>query len=260
MLPASCPSRFFHNPDITRWSPSEGRDPINPTDQMSQNTDSSGAKVLTLTPSQAGEAVEVLCDAFFAYPAFTYVIGPAGDAYGSRLREMMEFFVTARFLKNDLVLGVATEEGEIGGVATITLPVGGDAPQELLERRDALWQHLGEEALARYAAMGDAFEDFVMDFPHFHLNLIGVRRELAGRGLGRLLLDGVHDGSARDEASRGVTLNTEDPANVSLYERFGYETIRHVRVSDQLETWYMFRADDTVQGDMRPVGSAWSLR
>lgn len=213
---------------------------------MSQNTDSAGTKVVTLTPSQAGEAVEVLCDAFFAYPAFTYVIGPAGDAYGSRLREMMNFFVTARFLKNDLVMGVATEEGEIAGVATTTLPVGGDAPQELLERRDALWQNLGEEALARYAAMGDAFEDFVMDSPHFHLNLIGVRREVAGRGLGRLLLDGVHEASARNETSCGVTLNTEDPANVSLYERFGYETIGHARVSDELETWYMFRKNDTV--------------
>lgn len=245
-VPGSCPGNLPEGVVASKLPKPATQDPLDPSDQMSRNTDSTGTKILSLTPSQAGEAVEVLCDAFFAYPAFTYVIGTAGEAYGSRLREMMDFFVAARFLKNDLVLGVATEEGEIAGVATITLPVGGDAPQELLERRDALWQHLGEEAVVRYAAMGDAFEGFVMDFPHFHLNLIGVRREFAGRGLGRRLLNGVHDASARDEASRGVTLNTEDPANVSLYDRFGYQTIRHVRVSDQLETWYMFRADDAV--------------
>ena len=210
---------------------------------MSKNTDLSGMRIITLTPSQAGEAVEVLYDAFFAYPAFTYVLGSASDDYGSQLREMMEFFVWARFLKDDLVMGVATEEGQIAGVATITLPEGGDAPQEIIERRDALWQHLGEAALRRYAAMGDALEDFVIDLPHFHLNLIGVKREFAGQGLGRVLLDAVHEASAEHETSAGVALNTEDPANVTLYERFGYETVGRARVSKELETWLMFRRD-----------------
>ena len=211
---------------------------------MSQKPDATGMKIITLTPSQAGEAVDVLCDAFFAYPAFTYVLGPASNDYGSQLRRMMDFFLWARFLKDDLVKGVATEEGDIAGVATITLPDGGDTPQEILERRDALWQHLGEAAFRRYAAMGESLEDLVIDLPHFHLNLIGVKRDFAGRGLGRVLLDAVHEASAGHETSAGVALNTEDPANITLYERFGYETVGRARVSDELETWLMFRADE----------------
>jgi GNAT superfamily N-acetyltransferase len=210
---------------------------------MSQKTNATGTKIITLTPSQAGEAVEVLCDAFFAYPAFTFVLGSASDNYGSQLRRMMDFFVWARFLKDDLVMGVATEDGDMAGVATITLPGGADAPRELMERRDALWQHLGEAALARYAAMGDSLEAFVIDLPHFHLNLLGVKREFAGKGLGRVLLDAVHEASAEHETSAGVALNTEDRANVTLYERFGYKTVGRARVSEELETWLMFRPD-----------------
>jgi len=37
-----------------------------------------------------------------------------------------------------------------------------------------------------------------------------------------------------------VTLTTETPANLSLYDHFGYQVRGHVRVSPALESWGLF--------------------
>lgn len=53
---------------------------------------------------------------------------------------------------------------------------------------------------------------------------------------------------ARHERTEGVTLVTEDRANVRFYERLGYGVVGHARVAPGLETWGLFRgvsAQDT---------------
>ena len=41
----------------------------------------------------------------------------------------------------------------------------------------------------------------------------------------------------------GVTLTTEDQANVSLYEHLGYEVVGQETVAPELRTWGFFRPD-----------------
>jgi hypothetical protein len=47
--------------------------------------------------------------------------------------------------------------------------------------------------------------------------------------------------SERDAVSAGVSLTTEDPKNVALYQHFGYEVVAHDLVAGKLETWLFFR-------------------
>jgi ribosomal protein S18 acetylase RimI-like enzyme len=82
-----------------------------------------------------------------------------------------------------------------------------------------------------------------VDVPHIHLNMIGVSRAAQGSGLGRKLIDHVHLMSRQDASSQGVTLTTEDPANVPLYEHFGYTVVGQTRVSPTLGAWGFFRPD-----------------
>jgi GNAT superfamily N-acetyltransferase len=96
----------------------------------------------------------------------------------------------------------------------------------------------------RYEAFGEAGDQFELEAPHYHLNMIGVRRSHATRGLGRELLTAVHDLSRADPLSCGVTLSTETERNVPLYDHFGYRLMGYARVSDDLETWAFFRPDD----------------
>ena len=42
-------------------------------------------------------------------------------------------------------------------------------------------------------------------------------------------------------ASSGVTLTTEDPRNLGLYSKFGYQLLGNSRVDQELESWSFYR-------------------
>jgi GNAT superfamily N-acetyltransferase len=193
--------------------------------------------------SETGQVVDVLCDAFHDYPVMRYVIGPAGEDYDRQLRTLIGFFVQARLSRNEPVLGIAQSQMLVAA-AVVTFPGSGPTPAQLATHRERVWKHLGADARARYEAYGAVTRPLLIDRPHHHLNMIGVRRSLAGHGLGRRLLEAVYDMACEDPGSCGVSLTTETPENVRLYEHVGYRVTGHARVSPELETWGMFRADD----------------
>jgi hypothetical protein len=48
---------------------------------------------------------------------------------------------------------------------------------------------------------------------------------------------------ARARGVEGVSLTTEYPANVPLYERVGYTVVGHAVIAPGLETWGFFRSN-----------------
>jgi GNAT superfamily N-acetyltransferase len=132
---------------------------------------------------------------------------------------------------------------DLAATALVSYPGRGKAPLELMTLRDKVWDELGPESRSRYEAFGAASAPFEVEVPHIHLNMIGVSRAAQGSGLGRNLIDHVHLMSRENAASQGVTLTTEDPANVPLYEHFGYKVVGHARLSPEFETWGFFRPD-----------------
>lgn len=193
-----------------------------------------------LTTNDAAAAVEVLADAFAGYPVMRFVLGRPAPAEDPHLRALVRFFVLARLWRDHPVLGVPADDG-LGAVATITPPDPGPGAPELDALREEVWAELGSDARSRYEAFGTACEAFAINAPHHHLNMVGVKRAYHGSGMARPLLDAVHGLADEDPGSAGVTLTTETPANLSLYEHFGYERIGHERVADGLETWGFFR-------------------
>jgi len=196
--------------------------------------------VTTLSPARADAALTVLCEAFHDYPVMRFVLG-AGPDYDRRLRTLIGFFVTARILREDLILGCTDNRGDLAAVALVTLPVRGDPPEALAVRREAVWQELGSAERTRYEAFGAAAQEFHIGAPHHHLNMIGVRPSHLGRGHANPLLHQVHALADQDPNSCGVSLSTESERNVKLYEHFGYHRLGYARVAAELETWAMFR-------------------
>jgi GNAT superfamily N-acetyltransferase len=172
-----------------------------------------------------------------------YVIGGVGEDYDRRLHLLIGLFVANRMLRGHPVLAIE-DDGRAVAVATLTPPGEHEELPDLTARRDELWLELGADAKARFEGLRAVWERLAVPGPQYHLNMLGVRRSHAGRGLGSRLLDAVHEISRRDPASAGVSLSTEDPKNVPLYQHCGYEITSHERVSDYLETWIFFRADD----------------
>jgi ribosomal protein S18 acetylase RimI-like enzyme len=220
--------------------------------------DSASPSPIILPPERAPEAIDVLSDAFSEYPVMRFVIGgpesqglpapsrgsPEAEEYDQSLRALVTFFVMARVLRKEPILALAGQ-GDAGlvGVATLTLPVSGPTPEALDAYRTRAWMQGGDDARARYEALGVIWQEFAIDEPHYHLNMIGVPRTHAGQGLGRVLLDEVHRISREDPGSSGVSLTTEDPRNVELYRHVGYEVVGEGHVPGGIRTWAMFRPD-----------------
>jgi len=175
------------------------------------------------------------------------VLGAAPD-YDRRLRTLIGFFVTARILREDLILGLADDDGHLAAVALVTLPAERDPPEALAIRREAVWKELGSDERMRYEAFGAAAQGFEVETPHHHLNMIGVRPSLAGRGHASPLLHHVHALAEQDPGSCGVSLSTESERNVKLYEHFGYHQLGYARVAAELEMWAMFRPSASSEG------------
>jgi GNAT superfamily N-acetyltransferase len=205
------------------------------------------APILELRGVRGEEIVDVLCDAFHDYPVMHHVIGDSD--YDARLRRLVGVFVAARVLSRHPMYAIEAA-GRLVAAGTTTPPGAGAAPPEFPALRDAVWKELGEEALARYRALVAVWESVPFPEPHLHLNMLGTRRSHAGRGFGRRILEAVQDASRR-AATRGVSLSTEDPRNVPLYEHCGYRVLHHARVTDSLETWLLFRENPSYRAEDR---------
>jgi GNAT superfamily N-acetyltransferase len=73
---------------------------------------------------------------------------------------------------------------------------------------------------------------------HYYLEHLGVDPRFQGRGIGSLLLAGL-----AQEADRGAVdcfLETANPRNLRLYERFGFERVSECDING-VRTWFMLR-------------------
>lgn len=199
--------------------------------------------IVRVTNDRAPELVAALCDSFRDYQVMRFVVGEAGEEYDDRLHTLISMFVAARVLLGDPMFAIE-EANRIVAVATTTPPGERKTHPDFPARREVTWKVLGEPAKARYETLVAIWETLSAPGLNVHLNMLGVCRSHAGRGLGRRLLEEVQSLSRHNPESIGVTLGTEDPKNVPLYEHCGYKVVGHARVTDDLETWYFFRPDD----------------
>ena len=121
-----------------------------------------------------------------------YVLGEKED-YDNRLRKMVTFFVSARALRNEPLLGIYNSDNKLVAAAAGCLPGEIPSPPELLKLRDELWTELGSEEKVRYENYGNAAFSLLPKEPHHHLNMIGVRNAYQGKGFARQLINAVEE-------------------------------------------------------------------
>lgn len=203
--------------------------------------------VLTpVSPAQVDHVVDVFADAFSGYPVMRFTVGDEGDV-SARERRLVRLFVERRVARGGPMFGVRASEwsegsqaSEFDGAILLTIPEEPPPGPEIAEISAAAWRELGEDARLRYDDYTRA-SNFFSDYgPHLHLNMIGVRRVRKGSGLGRLLLDAVRQLADDNPAYSGVSLTTENPRNVDLYQHFGYEVVGEGQFGGNLKTWGMF--------------------
>lgn len=197
-------------------------------------------QVRTIPYEQVDSVVDTLCEAFYHYPVMRYVIGGQAGEFERHYPRLIRLFVMGRVLSQEPLLGIG-DGAQLEAAAAVSLPDTEGISEELAEYRKAAWARLEPAAKARYDAFCEACARFDVEAPHHHLNMIGVRQAHQGKGLARKLIEYVEGLSDKHPRSRGVSLSTEDAANVPFYEHLGFELTGHAEVGPGLETWNFFK-------------------
>jgi GNAT superfamily N-acetyltransferase len=183
----------------------------------------------------------VFADAFTGYPVMRFTVGDEGDV-AARERRLVRLFVERRVARGGPMYALPenSTRQNFDGAILLTIPEEPPPGPEIADISAAAWRDLGEDARLRYDDYTRA-SNFFSDYgPHLHLNMIGVRRAQKGTGLGRVLLDAVRELAEDNPMYSGVSLTTENPRNVDLYQHFGYDVVGEGQFGPNLKTWGMF--------------------
>jgi ribosomal protein S18 acetylase RimI-like enzyme len=117
---------------------------------------------------------------------------------------------------------------EDGGGAALWLPSGVHADGEKIG--SIAFETVDE---AKHEAMGTMFEkmaEFHPEEPHWYLAVIGVDAAYQGKGIGAELMQGALERC--DEEGLMAYLESSNPANISLYQRHGFQVVDEIQIDD----------------------------
>ena len=179
------------------------------------------AEPVRLAEGQVAASGAVLARAMANDPVFTYMLSDPVE------RERLMPPLMAAWTRYGLLFGEVDVTAGPVEASAIWLPPSCDRRTE--ERRDragltAVVSAFSDGARARYDAVvqdHDRVRGAAQSVPHWYLVLIGVDPARQGLGLGSLLL---RAGLSRvDQDGVECQLFTEQPRNVPLYQRYGFE-------------------------------------
>lgn len=180
--------------------------------------------------SDLESSTAILLMAFSADPVARWTYPNAAD-YVRYFPEFIRAFAGRAFLS-----GTAYVSKDEGGTALWLPPNVGpdeDAVMEVFER--SVSADLKEDVYNLLEAMGS----FHPDEPHWYLPMIGVDTAKQGNGVGSALMAMAVARCDSDELP--AYLESTNPRNISLYERFGFEVIGKIQYGGSPPVFPMLR-------------------
>jgi GNAT superfamily N-acetyltransferase len=170
------------------------------------------------TPDEAATATEILVDAFYEDPTWSWVF-PDPDRRRKQ-HDIMWSALVGGGMRFDTVWLNADATATAVWIPPLESELSEEQEGELMR---VLTDNLDAAELAHVAAVLEAFEDAHPHHePHFTLSLLGTRTTDRGKGLGlQLLADTL--AAMVDPAGMPAYLEASNPVNVALYERYGFQ-------------------------------------
>ena len=99
------------------------------------------------------------------------------------------------------------------------------------------WTGIGK--LGRWLKLNELYEEKRPKLPHFYLDFIGVHPENQGQGYASALLS--HTLTRLDVEGIPAYLESSNPRNNPLYQRYGFEITDEIHLPDGPTLWCMWR-------------------
>ena len=183
-------------------------------------------------------SIQVLARAFRDSPLNRAVIGESDRS--RRLRSNL--FGTRTLLRVAAAHGavwVAHRNGDIIGALVGTAPNGYPLPPPSLLARLVCSLGQGWSVARRWGDVFSRLDEIHLIEPHWYLGTLGIDPDHQGRGVGTAMLRHWLEFATGDPAP--IYLETDRVANVSFYQRQGFEVVRETEVLGT-KIWCMRRA------------------
>ncbi len=198
-------------------------------------------EITSLNAKHREKIIEIITDGFENYPLMQYFFG---DSHKQSVRHLSQLICDEEPEDDKLQLLGAFVEGDLQGIAYISLPQNEDNKQDVetaptpSEKRFV--KVIGEQAFTRVEKYFNLKKANKISSPHFYINTFAVNPQNQGKGIGSAMLSHIHQMSEQDSDSHGVALDTQTEQNVSYYQRFGYEVSNTAKL-ENVNNWFMFR-------------------
>jgi GNAT superfamily N-acetyltransferase len=160
--------------------------------------------------------VEIIAGAFYGDPVWSWAF-PDPALRRAQHRRFWRLHVEGAARHRSVWLNAG------GTSAAVWIPPGGSelSPAQEAQVEPLLNEMLGPQGAARVISTVDAFERaHPDDAEHYYLSLLGTDPDHRGKGLGLALLKQTL--IRADDDDRPAYLEASNPANVPLYERYGF--------------------------------------
>ena len=178
-------------------------------------------KAIPASADEFDRAIGVLVAAFVADPFIRWLF-PDARQYFDFFPRVLKFFAGAAF-END-----SAYRSDDFTATACWLPPGAQPDEEALG--EVMMQGVSSDLQANAFAVLEQVGNSHPAEAHYYLPAIGVEPMMQGRGYGSILMArGVEE---CDRHRTAAYLESTNPANIPLYERFGFETIGEIRVEN----------------------------
>ena len=190
--------------------------------------------VTVVSADKRGVALNTIVASFAADPLVRWIF-PQADVYLTHAVQVFDNFGGAAFQA-----GTAFEIDNYAGVALWVPPGADDHSDDESEMSELLLNTVAEERMEEVGSVLGEMETYHPSEPCWYLPLIGVDTCHQGRGLGALLMK--YALAKCDETGLPAYLESSNPANISLYERHGFEVMGKIQSATSPAVHPMYRA------------------
>ena len=175
--------------------------------------------IKSATTSDELLTIDLVVRAFSEDPVVRWIF-PDLDIYESSFPELVRAFSGRAFENNSAYI----VEGFFGAALWLAPNVHPDEPTAMDRLRLTVPESNQQDVFAVFEQMGG----FHPDEPHWYLPLIGVDPEHQGQGHGSALMK--HALIPCDRENKLAYLESSNPRNVPLYEKYGFEVLGTIQV------------------------------
>ncbi|MCR6107406.1 GNAT family N-acetyltransferase [Salipaludibacillus agaradhaerens] len=184
----------------------------------------------------------LLGTAFSNDPLFTYLFGSHSKA---DITKFFHFVLTYQQIKKQLIIG-KKENDLLQGLACVEKPQATKTIKSVLIQIKLFLLILQLAFQVKWKAFKKINHYMKMISArrpaerHHYLVCIGVNHKEQGKGVGKCLLDAIHEIVDHDPLTTGIALDTENEDNIAFYRSFGYQLISEDRLGE-IMIYTMFR-------------------